>query len=165
MPLVLMDLYYLLLKLSPDASLQGGLGDATSLFVSNPWLRTRIEFAEIVNLSDLLFKELQEQLEQLLPVVSGEKKIGYDYGSSPQAFLPLLRCCTIMLRFLEFDLSLVLERCDILLAVLKRLSAPNLPSHLHECAHVLDGADPEARLPRPAFFLAVLEVISGMLAF
>ncbi|KAG1361799.1 hypothetical protein COCNU_10G000180 [Cocos nucifera] len=63
-----------------------------------------------------------------------------------------------MLRFLEFDLSLVLERCDILLAVLRRLPAPNLPSHLHECAQVLDGADTEARVPRPSFFPAVLEV-------
>nr|XP_010934362.1 uncharacterized protein LOC105054525 isoform X2 [Elaeis guineensis] len=164
MPLVLKDLYCLLLKLSPDAScLQGGFGDSTSLFVSSPWLQTRIEFAEIVNLSDLLFKELREQLEQLLPavqvppsLVAGEKKIGCE--ASPQAFLPLLRCCAIMLRFLEFDLSLVLERCDILLAVLRRLPAPNLPSHLHECARVLDGVDTEARVPRPAFCPAVLEV-------
>ncbi|KAG1353910.1 hypothetical protein COCNU_07G000220 [Cocos nucifera] len=63
-------------------------------------------------------------------------------------------------------LGLVLGRCDIILvAVLRRMPALDLPSPFHQCAH---GKIREARVPSPSFFSffpLALEVISGILAF
>lgn len=119
------------------------------LVVSNRWIRARIKFADNFILSDLLFIEMQKQFEQLLSVE--EKQMCCEF-SPPRGFVLLRRCRKEIWRFLEFDLGLVLDRCDILVAVLRRMPTLELPSPFHECAHVLDGKIREARVPLPSFF-------------
>ncbi|KAJ0974233.1 hypothetical protein J5N97_016198 [Dioscorea zingiberensis] len=130
----LRNLYILLVKLSPDESSDDHVfGDAVSMDVSNKWFRTRIKFSEITCLSNFLFQKLSSDFELLIsgsgfcpPSTASEGKnlLKLDDSTSNEEFLLLLRCCMIMLDFLEFDQSLILEKCQILNAILRKLGHP-----------------------------------------
>ncbi|URE14712.1 RNA-binding protein Luc7-like [Musa troglodytarum] len=179
-------LYELLLRLSPYESScrRDGrrFGDsAASKFVSNRWLETRREFADLTYLSDLFFRELEEKFERLFSDV-GRPVPSTFTDSYQEGLVLLLRCCMVMLHFLEFDLSLVVEKCKIILSILRRLCVPNLPFALcscklhpeadniisgvtslapYQCPNDLigiNGPNEEARTPMLSFFRRILEV-------
>ncbi|XP_064972014.1 uncharacterized protein LOC135616592 [Musa acuminata AAA Group] len=182
----LRPLYELLLRLSPYESpcRRDGrrFGDsAASEFVSNRWLETGREFADLTYLSNLFFRELEEKFERLFSDV-GHPVPSTFTDSYQQGLVLLLRCCMVMLHFLEFDLSLVVEKCKILLSILRRLCVPNLPFALcscklhpeadniisgvtslapHRCPSDLigiNGPNEGARRPMLSFFRRILEV-------
>ncbi|URE14713.1 RNA-binding protein Luc7-like [Musa troglodytarum] len=182
----LRPLYELLLRLSPYESScrRDGrrFGDsAASKFVSNRWLETRREFADLTYLSDLFFRELEEKFERLFSDV-GRPVPSTFTDSYQEGLVLLLRCCMVMLHFLEFDLSLVVEKCKIILSILRRLCVPNLPFALcscklhpeadniisgvtslapYQCPNDLigiNGPNEEARTPMLSFFRRILEV-------
>ncbi|WOL20456.1 hypothetical protein Cni_G29261 [Canna indica] len=95
---------------------------AASMLISNWFFKTRIKFTEITDLSNTLFDQLEEQFELLF---SDEGRPALT-GSYQEVLILLLRCCIVMLQFLEFDLSLVVDKCNILLSIFRRLFVPNL---------------------------------------
>ncbi|XP_073009446.1 uncharacterized protein [Typha latifolia] len=135
---VVEQLYGFLSKLSPD--------------ILSRCLEPGADFTGITNVANLLFGELQKQLEQLLSPAGIVASAGVD-GLSPKGAILLLRCCISLLQLLMFDLSLVVEKCEILLAVLRRLHSRDL-----------SGTGPTGNTMLPPFSTAVLEVfIEGFL--
>lgn len=161
-------LHCLLLKLSPDETLQEDIcGDATSMYVSNHWFITKVKYTDIIGLANLLYEELHKQFEHIffgtsyLPfiVVSDQKgRLISDMKLLPEKFILLLRCFMIILRFLEFDLTILSERCQILVAILRKLCPPNsLPNFPHCSLHPDDMTTSSADQSVDLFSL-VLEV-------
>ncbi|RZS02772.1 hypothetical protein BHM03_00032839 [Ensete ventricosum] len=192
----LRPVYELLLRLSPYESScrRDGrrFGDsAGSKFVSNrSSSETRREFADLTYLSNLFFRELEEKFERLFSEVGLPVPSAFT-DSYQEGLVLLLRCCMVMLHFLEFDLSLVVEKCKILLSILRRLCVPNLPFALcscklhpeadniisgvtslapHQCPNDLigiNGPNEGARRPMLSFFRRILErpyVVNNSLA-
>ncbi|XP_058078047.1 uncharacterized protein LOC131226270 [Magnolia sinica] len=134
---LLKRLYCLLLQMSLDSSFyQCNYGDAFSMATWNCWFAVKIMFRDITNLSDALFKELLGQYEQLLMGSDPSTIASKQAGQHSDAFIPLeefpllLRCCMVILQFLEFDQSLVLEKCGVLVTILKRICSSDLRLHV-----------------------------------
>ncbi|KAJ6843276.1 uncharacterized protein M6B38_297155 [Iris pallida] len=159
-------LHCLLLKLSPDEH-QDICGDAMSMSVSNHWFITRVKHTDIIGLANLLYEELHNQFEHIffgasyLPfIVVSDQKGGLisDMKFLPEKFILLLRCFMIILRFLEFDLTIMSERCQILVTILRKLSPSNsLPKFPHRSLHPDDMTTSSADRSLD-FFPLVLEV-------
>lgn len=133
----------------------------------NNFFAVNLRFEDMVRLSDLLFDEVHKQFELLvsgmgfLPVMtlSNQSDQHSNILIPSKDFALVLRCCMAILQLLEFDQSLVLEKCQILLTILKRLCSPDLILHAarhkvksgqsifclkksvsHKCKYTLDGA-------------------------
>ncbi|ONK61659.1 uncharacterized protein A4U43_C08F32250 [Asparagus officinalis] len=154
----LKNLHDLLVKVSPFEFLnQDGHG------VGKPM----ISFADIIDLSNLVFEELHKQSEQLLSGTSNISRVAAldengrltsDSKLSQDDFLLLLRCSMILMRFLELDLMLVLERCRILVAVLGKLCPIFSPLQFtNESACHVDAITPEGGISS-SFSSSILEV-------
>ncbi|XP_074556079.1 uncharacterized protein LOC141811903 isoform X2 [Curcuma longa] len=128
---------------------EGGLGASfPSIIISNRWFETRIRFSDIAELSDFLFDKLQDQFDWLLSGMShpGPSTFTRSYKEEP---ILLFRCCMHILPLLEFNLSLVVEKCAVLLSILRRLCSPG-------CR--IKELNEEARRQMLPFFCRVLEV-------
>lgn len=128
---------------------KGGLGDSfPSIIISNRWFKTRIRFSDIAELSDFLFDQLQEQFDWLLSGMSHPAPSTFTHSYKEELIL-LFRCCMHILRVLEFDLSLVVEKCAVLLSILRRLCSP--------ACRIKELSEEAGRQMLP-FFCRVLEV-------
>ena len=162
----LKHLYDHLVKLSPNENFQQrGYGGAISMCVSMQGFITKIMYLDIIDLSTLLFKELHKQFERLVcgtsyfpSIVVSDENSSADSKFSPEELLLLVRCSMTIVQFLEFDLTLVLERCQILVALLGKLCPLNSTLQFsNRFAHHVDVVTPEAG--RSANFLfSILEV-------
>ncbi|XP_026437194.1 uncharacterized protein LOC113335317 [Papaver somniferum] len=110
-PECLLKLYDLLISLSVD-SLSRCPGE---------------NFTDIRKMSNFLFEELSGRLEHLFSNV-GQHILCSDSWGLLQELTLLLRCCISMLHLLEFDLSLLIEKCQILLSILRILCSPEIAS-------------------------------------
>ncbi|KAI3924974.1 hypothetical protein MKW92_010438 [Papaver armeniacum] len=110
-PECLLKLYDLLISLSVD-SLSRCPGE---------------KFSDIRKMSNFLFEELSGRFEHLFSNV-GQHILCSDSWGLLQELTLLLRCCISMLHLLEFDRSLLIEKCQILLSILRILCSPELAS-------------------------------------
>eukprot|EP00268_Persea_americana_P049907 TRINITY_DN5391_c0_g1_i4.p1 TRINITY_DN5391_c0_g1~~TRINITY_DN5391_c0_g1_i4.p1 ORF type:complete len:797 (-),score=127.96 TRINITY_DN5391_c0_g1_i4:140-2281(-) len=121
----------------------------------------------MVRLSDMLFNEVRRQFGLLVSGVglppemtsSTDNNQHFNIMIPFEHFALLLRCCMAILQLLEFDPSVVLEKCQILLTILERLCSLDLILHAachkvqsgesifcfkksvsHECKYTLDDA-------------------------
>ncbi|XP_077218393.1 2-isopropylmalate synthase isoform X2 [Tasmannia lanceolata] len=100
----------------------------------NHWFAIKIKFTTISDLCDMLYKELAKQSEELfssmgfVPEMMSYKQAGQhsDVLVASEDFALLLRCCIVILKLVEFDQSVVFEKCQILITILKRLCCPDL---------------------------------------
>lgn len=104
-------------------------------------------FADVLNISNFIFEELKRRSKQLIrPPHMGAKAA--DLGFLAEDAKLLLRCCLSAFRLLEFDLSLVVEVCEVLLVELGRVFECDIGR--------LDSGDVRVN---HAFSTAVVEVI------
>ncbi|KAG6523386.1 uncharacterized protein LOC122045217 isoform X1 [Zingiber officinale] len=128
---------------------EGGLGVSfPSIIIFNKWFKTRIRFSDIPEFSDLLFDKLQEQFDWLLSGMSHPAPSTFTRSYREELIL-LFRCCMHMLPVLEFNLSLVVEKCAVVLSIVRRLCSPG-------CR--IKELNEEARRQMFPFFCRVLEV-------
>lgn len=171
---LLKHLYELSIKLSCKFSQHDGYGGAIPMCVPKQWLVGKVNCSDVIDLSILLFEELHKQFERLISGMSYVPCVvvsdvngcqSSDAKISPEDFLLLLRCSIIIMQFLEFNLSLVLERCQILVAILRKLCPPVSPlQFLNRHTRHVDLATPEAGISTN-FAFAILEVTSGEVNF
>nr|CAD1821679.1 unnamed protein product [Ananas comosus var. bracteatus] len=77
-------------------------------------------FADVLNVSNFIFEELKRRSGPLIrPPHVGAKAT--DLGFLAEDVKLLLRCCLSVFQLLEFDLSLVMEVCEVLLVELRRV--------------------------------------------
>lgn len=149
--------------------------DAASLFMSDRWSQTQNEISEITDLSNTLFGEVEQQYERLFSDLHHSAPFLLT-DSRKERLIYVLRCGMVMLRFLEFNLGLLVEKCNILLSILRRLCALNSKFPLSSCERnsgvvetfegiATDRVDEDARRPILSFVCRVLEVMFGMLIF
>eukprot|EP00268_Persea_americana_P049906 TRINITY_DN5391_c0_g1_i3.p1 TRINITY_DN5391_c0_g1~~TRINITY_DN5391_c0_g1_i3.p1 ORF type:complete len:662 (-),score=92.06 TRINITY_DN5391_c0_g1_i3:315-2300(-) len=165
---LLRRLYYLFLQLSLDSSFrQYKFGDRFSMDIWNKYFVVNLKFEDMVRLSDMLFNEVRRQFGLLVSGVglppemtsSTDNNQHFNIMIPFEHFALLLRCCMAILQLLEFDPSVVLEKCQILLTILERLCSLDLILHAachkvqsgesifcfkksvsHECKYTLDDA-------------------------
>ncbi|KAL3845643.1 hypothetical protein ACJIZ3_003046 [Penstemon smallii] len=134
-PPVLKNLYCLLVRLSTEAqwSFKFAVGSHDfDLEMCHDGIK--VAFGDICELSNVLFKELEERFEQCfssLCDLSANKDIrecssNLGLYDTVEVVKLLLRCCMILLNLLAGKLSLVLEKRQILLNILRKLSMPKL---------------------------------------
>ncbi|MCL7030976.1 hypothetical protein MKW94_000846 [Papaver nudicaule] len=111
-PHSLLELYDLLVSLSLDSTLQCPGEKLTGLR----------------KLSNFLFDELSRRFAHLLSSV-GQGILCSDSWGLLQDLTLLLRCCISMLHLLEFDTSLLIEKCQILFSILGKVCSPELASY------------------------------------
>ncbi|RZC85198.1 hypothetical protein C5167_011827 [Papaver somniferum] len=112
-PQFLLKLYDLLISLSLDS---------VSQFPGE-------KLTDIRKISNFLFEELSRRFEHFFSNV-GQGVLCSDSWGLLQDLTLLLRCCISMLHLLEFDLSLLIEKCKILLSILGKLCSPELASYV-----------------------------------
>ncbi|PKA58673.1 putative receptor-like serine/threonine-protein kinase [Apostasia shenzhenica] len=90
----------------------------------------KIDPRSITELSDSLFENLQRQFNRLHTFgrSSARGVVGLDSNMklTKEGFILLLRCCFIMLHFMEFDMTHVLEKCSVLTGILGKICSPNI---------------------------------------
>ncbi|XP_026460953.1 uncharacterized protein LOC113362216 isoform X2 [Papaver somniferum] len=87
------------------------------------------KLTNIRKISNFLFDELSRRFEHCFSNV-GQGVLCSDSWGLLQDLTLLLRCCISMLHLLEFDLSLLIEKCKILLSILGKLCSPELASYV-----------------------------------
>ncbi|KAI3924973.1 hypothetical protein MKW92_010437 [Papaver armeniacum] len=112
-PQFLLKLYDLLISLSLDSISQCPSEKLT----------------DIRKISNFLFEELSRRFEHLFSNV-GQGVLCSDSWGLLQDLTLLLRCCISMLHLIEFDSSLLIEKCKILLSILGKLCSPELASYV-----------------------------------
>ncbi|KAF8411882.1 hypothetical protein HHK36_004440 [Tetracentron sinense] len=136
---LLKSLYYLLMSLSLDSPFRYSSFGASDFFDNGSHqFDFKLTFTDICNLSNSLFKELCRRFEQLFSalhhvtanVVFGQVSIYSDIWGPPEELTLLLRCCMVILRLLEFDQNLLLQKCQILLEILSKLCSPDVMLHI-----------------------------------
>ncbi|XP_010250866.1 PREDICTED: uncharacterized protein LOC104592977 isoform X3 [Nelumbo nucifera] len=132
---LLKSLYCLLVYLFSNSSLHCSNFEALKdSNVGSHQFDLKVTFAVICKLSNFLFKELQRRFEQLLSGlldVSVNTATGQDKVlNHPEDLTMLLRCCLIIMLLLVFDQSFLMEKCQILLVVLRKLCSPDLLLHV-----------------------------------
>ncbi|KAJ4963011.1 hypothetical protein NE237_022950 [Protea cynaroides] len=129
-PVLLKSLHYLLIHLAMDPSLYSlKFGAANDSDRESHQSNFKVPFTNISTLSDFLFKELSHKFEQLF---SGSERASPQLNIlvHPEDLTLLLRCCMVMLRFLETNPGFFLEKCKILLAILGKLCSSDLMLHI-----------------------------------
>ncbi|KAK9097742.1 hypothetical protein Syun_024787 [Stephania yunnanensis] len=92
-------------------------------------------FNDIRNVCDTLFGELSNRFEKLYSalfsvpedVITGRYGLDSDMWGAQPEFIMLLRCCILIVPFLELDQSVLMEKCEILLSIMSKLCSPDLP--------------------------------------
>ncbi|KAK9097519.1 hypothetical protein Sjap_023016 [Stephania japonica] len=92
-------------------------------------------FNGVRNVCDVLFGELSNRFDRLhsalfsVPevVITGRYGLDLDMWGAQPEFNLLLRCCILIVPFLESDQSILMEKCEILLSILSKLCSPDLP--------------------------------------
>ncbi|KAK9099750.1 hypothetical protein Scep_023180 [Stephania cephalantha] len=92
-------------------------------------------FNDIRNVCDTLFGELSNRFERLYSalfsvpedVITGRYGLDSDMWGAQPEFTMLLRCCILIVPFLELDQSVLMEKCEILLSIMSKLCSPDLP--------------------------------------
>ncbi|KAK6116691.1 hypothetical protein DH2020_049573 [Rehmannia glutinosa] len=146
-PLVLRDLYRLLahLSLNTQWSVKYSVGSHDfDLEICHDGIK--VTFGDISELSNVLFKELEERFEQLfwnLCGVSANKDHGESCSNlglfdAVEVMNLLFRCCMVLLTLLAARQNLVLEKGLILLRILRKLRLPNLVENTGKCAFVFE---------------------------
>lgn len=92
----------------------------------------------LIELSNILFEEFVRQSENLDALLRGPLDgvlvLDLKVQFTREGFILLLRCCLMMLQFLEFDMSLVWEKCGVLFKVLGKLFTQNVASNSYGCS-------------------------------
>ncbi|KAK4391249.1 hypothetical protein Sango_2188200 [Sesamum angolense] len=159
-PPVLKNLYHLLIRLSSSAqwSVKYAVGSPEhDLEICDGGIR--VTFGDIRELSNVLFKELEERFERLFSIFSrisankdlGESNFHQALCNAVEIMNLLFRCCMLLLTLLAAKPNLILEKGPIFLRIVRKLSSPNLventgthafvfeKSFFHECAPADNG--------------------------
>ncbi|KAL0326361.1 UNVERIFIED_CONTAM: hypothetical protein Sradi_5205400 [Sesamum radiatum] len=159
-PPVLKNLYHLLIRLSSSAqwSVKYAVGSPEhDLEICDGGIK--VTFGDIRELSNALFKELEERFERLFSIFSrisankdlGESKFHQALCNAVEIMNLLFRCCMLLLTLLAAKPNLILEIGPIFLRIVRKLSSPNLventgthafvfeKSVFHECAPADNG--------------------------
>ncbi|KAG8378463.1 hypothetical protein BUALT_Bualt08G0139800 [Buddleja alternifolia] len=126
-PPVLKNLYRLLDHLSSNAqwSVKYAVGSHDfDLEICHDGIKVTI--GDICELSNILFKELEERFEQFVATACGESSSHIGLFDAVEVMNLLFRCCMLILTLLAAKQNLLLEKGPILLGILKKLSSPNL---------------------------------------
>ncbi|KAI3464354.1 hypothetical protein Pfo_021017 [Paulownia fortunei] len=146
-PPVLKNLYCLLGHLSSNAqwSVKYAVGSHDfDLEICHDGIK--VTFGDICELSNVLFKELEERCEQLysnLCGISANKDLGESSSSlglfdAVEVMNLLFRCCMLLLTLIAAQQNLILEKGLILLRILRKLSLPNLVENTGKHAFVFE---------------------------
>ncbi|KAL0314134.1 UNVERIFIED_CONTAM: hypothetical protein Sangu_2257800 [Sesamum angustifolium] len=159
-PPVLKNLYHLLIRLSSSAqwSVKYAVGSPEhDLEICDGGIK--VTFGDIRELSNVLFKELEERFERLFSIFSrisankdlGESNFHQALCNAVEIMNLLFRCCMLLLTLLAAKPNLILEIGPIVLRIVRKLSSPNLventgthafvfeKSVFHECAPADNG--------------------------
>ncbi|KAF5184626.1 2-isopropylmalate synthase [Thalictrum thalictroides] len=86
-----------------------------------------LKFSDVLNVSSFLFDELSKRFTQLFSDLFSSNKANVlsdlhseSWGSQKELIL-LLRCCMAMMPLLEADTSVLLEKCRVLMSILRKL--------------------------------------------
>ncbi|KAK8964620.1 hypothetical protein KSP40_PGU000735 [Platanthera guangdongensis] len=94
----------------------------------------------LIMLSDSLFEELLKQFENIQALlkcsVDGVVEPNPESQFTNDEFIVLLRCCLMMVQFLEFDTSILWGKCGVLLKILGNVCPLCLGLDLHDCSSV-----------------------------
>ncbi|KAK8916252.1 hypothetical protein KSP39_PZI022333 [Platanthera zijinensis] len=94
----------------------------------------------LIMLSDSLFEELLKQFENIQALlkcsVDGVVEPNPESEFTKDEFIVLLRCCLMMVQFLEFDTSILWEKCGVLLKILGNVCPLSLGLDSHDCSSV-----------------------------
>ncbi|XP_010255753.1 PREDICTED: uncharacterized protein LOC104596352 isoform X1 [Nelumbo nucifera] len=131
---LLRSLYCLLVYLFSNSSLHcSNIEALKDLKRESHQFDLKATFADICKLSNFLFKELQRKFEKLsawlnssVNMATDRARLCSDILTHPEDLTMLLRCCLITLLLLEFDQSFLLEKCQVLLEVLRKVCSPDL---------------------------------------
>ncbi|KAI3995236.1 hypothetical protein MKX01_032038 [Papaver californicum] len=85
------------------------------------------KFTDVRKISNFLFEELSRRFSHLNV---GQGILCSESWDLLQDLTLLLRCCISMLHLLEFDPSLLIEKCQILLSMLGKVCSPELASYV-----------------------------------
>ncbi|XP_051136888.1 uncharacterized protein LOC127255421 [Andrographis paniculata] len=133
---VLKDLYELLLRLSYDSQwvVKNAAGSHDfELSICNGGITA--SFQSILELSNVLFKELDERFEQFLKYYSISVSKDWERTSYSGIFdsfevtVLLFRNCMLLLSLLEPQQNLILEKGEILFRILRKLNMPKVPQN------------------------------------
>ncbi|KAK4413360.1 hypothetical protein Salat_2748600 [Sesamum alatum] len=144
---MLKNLYRLLIHLSSSAqwSVKYAVGSPElDLEICDGGIKVTV--GDICELSNVLFKELEERFEQLFLNfcrISANKDLGessnhLDLCNAVEIMNLLLRCCMLLLTLHTAKPSLISEKGPILLRILRKLSSPNLVENTGKHAFVFE---------------------------
>lgn len=155
-PSALKNLYSFLVQLSSNAewSIKDAVGShdfALEICHEN----TKVTFGDISELSNVLFKELEERFEQLfskLCGISANKDLGESSSNlglfdAVEVLNLIFRCCMLLLTLLEERHDLILEKGSILLRILRKLILPNLVENTGKHVFVFEKSVFHERTP------------------
>ncbi|GFP81402.1 hypothetical protein PHJA_000283500 [Phtheirospermum japonicum] len=143
-PPVLRNLYHLLKNLSLNAQWNVNYSVSSHNFdLEMCHDGIKLTFIDISELSNILFKQLDEKFEQIFSNLSrnydiGESSSNLGLFDAVEIMNSLFRCCLMLLTLLGAQQNLVLEKGLILLRIVRKLSLPDLVENKGKQAFVIE---------------------------
>lgn len=141
------NLYGIIVELSSNAQWEVKSAEGSHEFdleISHEGIK--LTFGDICELSNVLFRELEERFEQLFSKLSGvsaaedlgESGSSLDLFDAVEVLNLLFRCCMSLLALLAAQQNLIFGKGSILLEILKRLMLPDLVKNTGKHAFVFE---------------------------